>query len=114
MDFKKGDRNWTAPKKFEIKKEDKKTTKFWSGPSTKKDDAAGKRRRRGVEDDDESRRRRRQLDFSPDSGLESGAGRTSSLSHCPFPSFLSDPLSRTPSLILSNLRNVKDGEFEER
>ncbi|GFR88989.1 hypothetical protein ElyMa_000782300 [Elysia marginata] len=45
-EFGKGDRGWTAPKKFEVKAREKKTTQFWTPPPAKSSDDDSRRKRR--------------------------------------------------------------------
>ncbi|XP_059158230.1 uncharacterized protein LOC131942398 isoform X2 [Physella acuta] len=75
VEFKKGERGWKAPKKFEVKHEEKQPTKFWQGSSPSRDRRS--RRRRGEGSDDDSSERRRRQNNSLDSGIASGsAGET--------------------------------------
>ncbi|KAL4218127.1 hypothetical protein ACF0H5_022863 [Mactra antiquata] len=72
-EFKKGDAGWKEPKKFELKKTDNKTTKFWSAPVKKQEEDKRSRRRTGDSGNNGNRFRRvpSPRSVSPDSGLES-------------------------------------------
>ncbi|RUS83451.1 hypothetical protein EGW08_008767, partial [Elysia chlorotica] len=72
QEFGKGDRNWTAPKKFEVKAREKNPTQFWSPPPAKSATDDARRRRRRREGSDSPGRRQKGRESSTDSGLGTG------------------------------------------
>ncbi|XP_055871663.1 uncharacterized protein LOC106067373 isoform X1 [Biomphalaria glabrata] len=55
IEFKKGDRTWKAPKKFEVTHDEKKSTKFWSGPAGQSQSKQGQRRPKEVDESNKAR-----------------------------------------------------------
>ncbi|GFO37373.1 titin-like, partial [Plakobranchus ocellatus] len=74
VEFGKGDRGWTAPKKFEVKAREKKPTQFWKPPPAKSTTDDERRRKKRRDGSDSPGRRQKARESSTDSGLGIGSG----------------------------------------
>ncbi|KAH9496221.1 hypothetical protein Btru_010539 [Bulinus truncatus] len=73
VEFKKGDRDWKAPKQFEVKLEEKKAVKFWTGSSGQSQGKSRKgQRKAGDDEDSDVTGKKKSQKVSTDSELGSG------------------------------------------